>query len=78
VVPKSDGLAFLGDMLAAARGEVLRLLGRHDEARLVLEEALTIYERKGIVPSTERMRALLAQIAALRRFAAAGANPSSP
>jgi class 3 adenylate cyclase/tetratricopeptide (TPR) repeat protein len=60
---RTDGLPFLGDTLAA-RVEVLRLLGRTDEARPVLEEALAVYERKGIVPSIERTRALLAELPA--------------
>jgi class 3 adenylate cyclase/tetratricopeptide (TPR) repeat protein len=58
---RSDGLPFLGDCLAA-RGEVLIMLGHGDEARPVLEEALAVYERKGIVPSIERTRKLLAEV----------------
>ncbi len=60
---KTDFLQLIGDCLAD-RAEVLRLLGRSDEARPLLEEALAVYERKGIVPSIERMRALLAEIPA--------------
>jgi hypothetical protein len=58
---RSDGLPFLGDALAA-RAEVLQLLGRGDDARPVLEEALAVYERKGVVPSIERTRAALAEL----------------
>jgi tetratricopeptide (TPR) repeat protein len=58
---RSDGLPLLGDTLFA-RGEVLLLLGRPDEARPVLEEALAVYERKGVIPSIERTRTLLADI----------------
>jgi class 3 adenylate cyclase/tetratricopeptide (TPR) repeat protein len=58
---RSDGLPPLGDCLLG-RGEVLHVLGRLDEARVVLEEALAVYERKGIVPSIERTRTLLAAI----------------
>lgn len=55
---RSDGLPLLGDCLFA-RGEVLRMLGRDEEARPVLEQALAVYERKGIVPSIERTRTAL-------------------
>jgi class 3 adenylate cyclase/tetratricopeptide (TPR) repeat protein len=55
---RSDGLPLLGDCLLA-RGEVLRMLGRDEEARPVLEQALAVYERKGIVPSIERTRTAL-------------------
>jgi len=57
---RSDGLPLLGDCLFA-RGEVLRMLGRDEEALPVLEQALAVYERKGIVPSIERTRAELAR-----------------
>jgi len=60
---RSDGLHLLGDCLSD-RAEVLRLLGRADEARPFLEEALAAYERKGIVPLIERTRALLEAIPA--------------
>ena len=53
----------LGDCLCD-RAEVLKLVGRPAEARPVLEEALAVYERKGIVPSIERTRALLAELPA--------------
>ena len=60
---RTDSLHVLGDTLFA-RAEVFQLLGRSDEARPVLEEALAVYERKGIVPSIERTRALLAELGA--------------
>ena len=61
-IRRSDNLQVFGDCLSN-RAEVLRLLGRPDEARPILEEALSVYERKGIVPSIERTRALLAESA---------------
>jgi class 3 adenylate cyclase/tetratricopeptide (TPR) repeat protein len=60
---RSDDLPVIGDSLFD-HAEVLRLVGRGHEARAVLEEALAVYERKGIVPSIERTRALLAEIRA--------------
>jgi len=61
---RSDGLQLLGDDCLSDRAEVLGLLGRADEARPVLEEALAAYERKGIVPLIKRTRGLLAAIPA--------------
>jgi class 3 adenylate cyclase/tetratricopeptide (TPR) repeat protein len=60
---RSDALHNLGDCLSD-RAEVFRLLGRFDEARASLEEALAVYERKGIVPSIEQTRTLLAELTA--------------
>ena len=62
---RTDGLPFVGDTLAA-RGEALQLLGRTADARRALEEAVAVYERKGIVPSIERTQALLAELASAR------------
>jgi hypothetical protein len=39
----------------------LEVLGR-DEARSAYEEALAVYERKGIVPSIERTQTALAEL----------------
>ncbi len=47
-----DCLMDIGDALRD-QAEVFRLLGRHDEERSALEEALVAYERKGIVPSID-------------------------
>lgn len=58
----TDGL----DRWAAALedlGEVLRLAGRPAEAAVELEEALRLYERKGVVPAVEWTRKLLAELA---------------
>ena len=60
---RSDSLMDIGDSLRD-RAEVLRLLGRPDEERPILEEALAVYERKGIVPSIEQTRARLAEFEA--------------
>jgi tetratricopeptide (TPR) repeat protein len=62
---QGDNLHLLGDCLSN-RAEVLRLLDREDEARPLLEEALAAYARKGIVPSVERTRMLLAETGADR------------
>jgi hypothetical protein len=47
-----------------ARGEVLRLVGNDQQARAMLEEALALYEHKGVVPAIARTRALLQPIPA--------------
>jgi hypothetical protein len=41
---------------------VLRLAGRADEAATALEEAMRLYERKGVLPQIERTRALLSEL----------------
>jgi tetratricopeptide (TPR) repeat protein len=62
----NEALFLIGDCLSN-HAEVLRLLGRDDEARLFLEEALAVYERKGIIPGIQRTRAQLAEIPITRR-----------
>jgi len=57
----SGNVQLKGDGLSD-RGEVLCLLGRSEEARPVLEEALAVYDQKGIVPAIERTRSMLAEI----------------
>jgi class 3 adenylate cyclase/tetratricopeptide (TPR) repeat protein len=59
-----EGIDFY-DTIAAAyenAGEVYRLTGRVDDARRALERALDVYERKGVLPSIEQVRAKLAAI----------------
>jgi tetratricopeptide (TPR) repeat protein len=46
--------------------EVLELAGRPDEAVLSAQEALCLYEQKGVVPSIRRARSFLASKAAAR------------
>jgi DNA-binding SARP family transcriptional activator/predicted ATPase len=58
---RSDGLKWLGDCLSD-RAEVMLLLGRADEGRPLLEEAVAAYERKGIVPLIKRTRSLLSDV----------------
>ena len=57
---RTDDLPLIGDIVFA-RAEVLEVLGR-DEARSAYEEALAVYERKGIVPSIERTQTALAEL----------------
>jgi tetratricopeptide (TPR) repeat protein len=57
----SDFPALRGDCLFD-RAVVLALLNRPDEARAAYEEALAVYERKGIVPSIERTQTALAEL----------------
>jgi tetratricopeptide (TPR) repeat protein len=59
----SDSPQWIGNCLSD-QGEVLMVLGYPNEARTCLNEALSVYELKGIVPSVEHVRTLLAEIAA--------------
>jgi tetratricopeptide (TPR) repeat protein len=61
----SDYLQLQGDTLAGL-GETLVLLGRQPEAANAFEQALSAYERKGILPEAARMRALLGSEAPTR------------
>jgi class 3 adenylate cyclase/tetratricopeptide (TPR) repeat protein len=58
---RSDMPKARGDCLFD-RGEVLRLLGRSDEAHAALKEALAVYERKGITPAIERTTQAIAHL----------------
>ena len=58
---QTDSLAQHADALVS-RAEVLRLAGRADEATTALEEAMRLYERKGVLPQIERTRALLSEL----------------
>jgi tetratricopeptide (TPR) repeat protein len=51
----TDALMMRADALADL-GEVLRLAGKSGEAREAYEQALALYEQKGIVPAAERAR----------------------
>ena len=58
---RSDSPQLIGDSLRD-RAEVFQLLGRPDEERPSLEEALALYERKGILPSIEEARQRLEEL----------------
>jgi class 3 adenylate cyclase/tetratricopeptide (TPR) repeat protein len=58
---RSDGLVLLGSVLLT-QGEVAALLGRPEEARASMDEALAVYERKQIVPLARRAREQLAAL----------------
>lgn len=57
----TDALVFHAHTLLI-RAEVLRLAGRIDDAATTLEEAIRLYERKGVLPALERSRALLSEL----------------
>jgi len=61
IAARGDHLKWQGDVLSDL-GEVLRLAGRPAEAAVQLEEALRLYELKGVVPAVERTRAVLAEL----------------
>jgi class 3 adenylate cyclase/tetratricopeptide (TPR) repeat protein len=58
---RTDALDWRADALVDL-GEVLRLAGRPADAAERLEEALRLYEAKGVLPAAERTRALLAEL----------------
>jgi hypothetical protein len=60
LVDRMDALNLRGDARIRL-AEVLRLADLHDEASAVTREALTLYERKGNLVSSERAKALLAE-----------------
>ncbi len=55
MVDATDYIAWQGDA-HEVRGSALLAAGLRDEARAALAEALARYERKGVVPSAERLR----------------------
>jgi tetratricopeptide (TPR) repeat protein len=58
---QTDSLALHANALVS-RAEVLRLAGRTNEAASALEEAIRLYDRKGVLPQIERTRALLSEL----------------
>ena len=62
IAARTDGLEWWAGALADL-GEVLRLAGRPADAAEQLEEALRLYEAKGVVPAIARTRELLAELA---------------
>jgi class 3 adenylate cyclase len=56
-----DNLLWHGNALIDM-AEVLRLAGRAPEAMPVVEQAVELFERKGIIPALEAARALLAEL----------------
>jgi tetratricopeptide (TPR) repeat protein len=45
-----------------ALAEVLATAGKTEEAKSTLEQALAVYEEKGVIPSAERVRRLIAEL----------------
>jgi hypothetical protein len=41
---------------------MLRLMGREGEAASALQEAIRLYERKGVLPAIDQPRALLSEL----------------
>ena len=62
-VERVDRTDFLFDRgtVHTDRGETLRLLGREDEARSALDEAIRLFDQKGDLVSSERVRRLRAE-----------------
>jgi hypothetical protein len=58
---KADNIDWQGGVLMDL-SEVLRLAGRPHGAREAVEEALSLYRRKGNVVSAGRARAILAEL----------------
>jgi tetratricopeptide (TPR) repeat protein len=61
IVENTDYLAWQGDV-HEVRGMVLANAGRRDEAQSAFEEAMSRYERKGVVPAVARIRKRLAEL----------------
>jgi tetratricopeptide (TPR) repeat protein len=61
LIGETDALAHHAEVLVS-RAEVLRLTGRPEEAKGALEEAIHLYETKGVQPAVERTRALLSEL----------------
>jgi class 3 adenylate cyclase len=64
-VARVDRTDFLFDRgtVHSDRGETLRLLGREDEARSAFDEAIELFDQKGDLVSSERVRRLRAEAA---------------
>ncbi|CAN5619664.1 AAA family ATPase [soil metagenome] len=55
IVATTDYIAWQGEA-HEVRGNALLAAGRRDDARAAFAESLALYERKGVVPSVERVR----------------------
>jgi hypothetical protein len=70
---RDDAGADTGRDASMDLAEVLRMSGRPIEAGAAVEEALHLYERKGIVVSADRARAFLSELATARTGSPASA-----
>jgi len=61
IIENTDYLVWQGDV-HEVRGMVLANAGRRDEAQGAFEEAISRYERKGVVPAVARVRERLADL----------------
>ena len=61
IIADTDYLVWQGDV-HEVRGMVLANAGRRDEAQSAFEQAISRYERKGVVPAVARVRERLADL----------------
>ena len=64
ITDRTDYVVMRADALMD-QAEVMRLAGRHAEVLSILDEALRLYEAKGIIPAARHARTLLAEASAI-------------